>query len=162
MIERNLRQAGQEMTLVGRDELQAIRQHWLRDPNEPDWHDSLPAIYADVYPDDEIDLKELFMVLWGGKWLISAVTGLAAVISVVVALSLPNIYTASALLAPAESGGDDKNSGLEMVESGAPAAVPSIAPLQSISPDRQLLIEFTNLELVVPPPCCCGPTCACC
>ena len=57
------------------------------------------------YPDDEIDLKELFMVLWGGKWLISAVTGLAAAISVAVALSLPNIYTASALLAPAESGG---------------------------------------------------------
>ena len=57
------------------------------------------------YPDDEIDLKELFMVLWGGKWLISAVTGIAAAISVVVALSLPNIYTASALLAPAESSG---------------------------------------------------------
>ena len=57
------------------------------------------------YPDDEIDLKELFMVLWSGKLLISAVTGLAAVISVVVALSLPNIYTASALLAPAESSG---------------------------------------------------------
>ena len=57
------------------------------------------------YPDDEIDLKELFMLLWGGKWLISAVTGLAAAISVAVALSLPNIYTASALLAPAESSG---------------------------------------------------------
>ena len=57
------------------------------------------------YPDDEIDLKELFMVLWSGKWLISAVTGLVAAISVVVALSLPNVYTASALLAPAESSG---------------------------------------------------------
>ena len=57
------------------------------------------------YPDDEIDLKELFMVLWSGKWLISAVTGLAAAISVVVALSLPNIYSARALLAPAESSG---------------------------------------------------------
>ena len=57
------------------------------------------------YPDDEIDLKELFMVLWSGKWLISAVTGLAAVVSVVVALSLPNIYTANALLAPAEQSG---------------------------------------------------------
>jgi uncharacterized protein involved in exopolysaccharide biosynthesis len=56
-------------------------------------------------PDDEIDLKELFMLLWSGKWLISAVTGAAAVISVVVALGLPNIYTASALLAPAESSG---------------------------------------------------------
>ena len=38
------------------------------------------------YPDDEIDLKELFTVLWGGKWLISAVAGIAAAISVVVAL----------------------------------------------------------------------------
>jgi LPS O-antigen subunit length determinant protein (WzzB/FepE family) len=63
------------------------------------------AYLPSPYPDDEIDLKELIMVLWSGKWLISAVTGLAAVISVVVALSLPNIYTASALLAPAESGG---------------------------------------------------------
>lgn len=57
------------------------------------------------HPDDEIDLKELFMVLWGGRLLISVVTGLAAAISIIVALSLPNIYTASALLAPAGSSG---------------------------------------------------------
>lgn len=57
------------------------------------------------YSDDEIDLKELFMVLWGGKFLISAITSAAAAVSVAVALSLPNIYTASALLAPAESSG---------------------------------------------------------
>ena len=56
------------------------------------------------YPDDEIDLKELLMVLWSGKSLISAITGVTASISVAIALSLPNIYTASALLAPAESG----------------------------------------------------------
>ena len=56
-------------------------------------------------PDSEIDLKELVMVLWSGKWLISAVTGTAAIISLVFALSLPNTYTASALLAPAKSGG---------------------------------------------------------
>ena len=40
--------------------------------------------------DDEIDLKELFMVLWSGKWLITATTGLAAATSVA-ALMLPNI-----------------------------------------------------------------------
>ncbi len=62
-------------------------------------------VLRNPYPDDEIDLKELFMVLWGGKWLITAVTGLAAAISLAVALSLPNIYTATALLAPAESSG---------------------------------------------------------
>jgi uncharacterized protein involved in exopolysaccharide biosynthesis len=55
--------------------------------------------------DAEIDLKELFDVLWSGKLLLSAVIGLAAIISVVVALSLPNIYTASALLAPVDGEG---------------------------------------------------------
>ena len=55
------------------------------------------------YLDDEIDLKELFLVLWRSKWLISSLTTLAAATSVIYALSLPNIYTASALLAPAES-----------------------------------------------------------
>jgi uncharacterized protein involved in exopolysaccharide biosynthesis len=55
--------------------------------------------------DDEIDLKELFMVLWSGKWLVSAITGVAAVVSVASALMLPNIYTANTLLAPAEQSG---------------------------------------------------------
>jgi uncharacterized protein involved in exopolysaccharide biosynthesis len=55
------------------------------------------------YADDEIDLKELFLVLWAGKWLIGGITTFAAAIAVVVALSMPNIYTSSALLAPAES-----------------------------------------------------------
>lgn len=58
-----------------------------------------------LYPNDEIDLKELVMVLWSGKWLISAITGVAAVVSVVFALSLPNIYTSSVLVAPAETSG---------------------------------------------------------
>ena len=55
--------------------------------------------------DDEIDLRELFSVLWEGKLTIALVTALSAVISVSVALNLPNKYTSEALLAPrAESG----------------------------------------------------------
>ena len=57
------------------------------------------------YDDDEIDLKELFLVLWAGRWIIAGATALGGAIAVVVALSLPNIYTSSALLAPAESSG---------------------------------------------------------
>ena len=60
---------------------------------------------SEIVMDDEIDLKELFAVLWEGKLIISAITGIAAAISVIVALSQPNIYTATALLAPAESSG---------------------------------------------------------
>lgn len=55
LIESRLRRSGHEIELIGRDELQAIRQHWLWDPNEPDWSDSLPAIYRSVYPDAPID-----------------------------------------------------------------------------------------------------------
>ncbi|EJN3800930.1 Wzz/FepE/Etk N-terminal domain-containing protein [Vibrio alginolyticus] len=53
--------------------------------------------------DDEIDLRELFRALWKGKWIIIATTFIFAVSSVLYALSLPNIYKADALLAPAES-----------------------------------------------------------
>ena len=61
---------------------------------------------SDQY-DDEIDLRELFSVLWAGKVKIIAITAVFAVASVIYALSMPNQYKASALLAPAqqESGG---------------------------------------------------------
>ena len=55
--------------------------------------------------DDEIDLRELFSVLWDGKVWISAITAVAAAISVSVALWLPNIYESKALLAPKSDGG---------------------------------------------------------
>ena len=55
--------------------------------------------------DDEIDLRELFGVLWAGKWLIAGITSAATVIAVIVALILPNIYRAEALLAPNDQEG---------------------------------------------------------
>ena len=62
--------------------------------------------------DDEIDLKELFGVLWGGKIMIVAITAVFAVGSVLYALSIPNQYKASALLAPAQSDGGGLSSAL--------------------------------------------------
>jgi uncharacterized protein involved in exopolysaccharide biosynthesis len=55
--------------------------------------------------DDEIDLRELFGVLWAGKIKIIAITAVFAVASVIYALSVPNQYKATALLAPAKSDG---------------------------------------------------------
>ena len=55
--------------------------------------------------DDEIDLRELFGVLWAGKIKIIAITAVFAVASVIYALSVPNQYKATALLAPAQSSG---------------------------------------------------------
>ncbi|MDT3296878.1 Wzz/FepE/Etk N-terminal domain-containing protein [Shewanella sp. SP2S2-6] len=51
--------------------------------------------------DDEIDLRELFSVIWQGKWLIIAITAVFAIGSVVFAIMQPNIYKSEALLAPA-------------------------------------------------------------
>lgn len=57
--------------------------------------------------DDEIDLRELFAVIWQGKWLIIAITMVFAIAAVVFAIKQPNIYKSEALLAPAseEQGG---------------------------------------------------------
>ncbi|CCN37735.1 OtnB protein [Vibrio nigripulchritudo SO65] len=69
-------------------------------PNQP---------YQHYYPqspaleNDEIDLRELFFALWKGKWVIILFTLVFTASSVFYALSLPNIYKADALLAPAES-----------------------------------------------------------
>ena len=55
--------------------------------------------------DDEIDLRELFSVLWNGKKLIIGITAIFALVSVFYALSIPNQYRATALVSPAEGSG---------------------------------------------------------
>lgn len=57
--------------------------------------------------DEEIDLRELFSVIWRGKWLIIAITAIFTIGAVVFAIMQPNIYKSEALLAPAseEQGG---------------------------------------------------------
>jgi len=56
---------------------------------------------------DEIDLRELFAVIWQGKWLIIGITAVFAIGAVIFAIKQPNIYKSEALLAPAseEQGG---------------------------------------------------------
>jgi uncharacterized protein involved in exopolysaccharide biosynthesis len=58
-------------------------------------------LQAQNTPDNEIDLRELWNAIWSGKWIIIAITAIFAIASVFYALSLPNIYKASTLLAPA-------------------------------------------------------------
>jgi len=57
------------------------------------------------YPDDEIDLRELFATLWRGKWIIILVTIVFAAGGVFYALSKPDIYQSSVLLAPTQGEG---------------------------------------------------------
>ena len=62
--------------------------------------------------DDEIDLRELFSVLWAGKKVIVAITGLFAAAAVVYALSIANEYKASIVIAPAQQEGGDLSGAL--------------------------------------------------
>ena len=55
--------------------------------------------------DDDIDLRELFSVLWAGKKEIIGGILLSTLIAVSLALYLPNKYTSEALLAPRNDGG---------------------------------------------------------
>lgn len=55
--------------------------------------------------DDEIDLREVFAVLWAAKNMILGVILASGLISVAVALSLPDKYTSQALLAPRSESG---------------------------------------------------------
>ena len=63
---------------------------------------------------EDIDLIALFKVVWVGKWKIIFVTGIAAILSVFYALSLPNIYKSEVLLTTvgASSGGGGSFGGL--------------------------------------------------
>ncbi|ALR93054.1 lipopolysaccharide biosynthesis protein [Vibrio alginolyticus] len=58
--------------------------------------------------DDDINLKEIFDVLWSKKLFICLTTLAFAIASVIYALSVPNIYKADTLLAPAESSGGNR------------------------------------------------------
>jgi uncharacterized protein involved in exopolysaccharide biosynthesis len=55
--------------------------------------------------EDEIDLGELWRAVWAGKLTIIAISFIFAVASIFFALSKPNVYKASAILAPASAEG---------------------------------------------------------
>jgi len=57
--------------------------------------------------EEELDLRELFSVFWSNRRLIVGAAIGSGLISVAVAVMQPNIYTASALLAPAEQTGSE-------------------------------------------------------
>ena len=48
-LDKKFKAEGREIELITLPELHAIRQEWIHDPNEPDWDDSLPTIFKEVY-----------------------------------------------------------------------------------------------------------------
>lgn len=54
---------------------------------------------------DEIDLRDLFRILWAGKWIISGVSLGLGIVAVVITLSMPNVYRSESVLAPVNESG---------------------------------------------------------
>jgi uncharacterized protein involved in exopolysaccharide biosynthesis len=74
-------------------------------PNPKEQKDPTPGSQPYAPQDDEIDLRELASAIWQGKWIIICITALFSVASVFYALSVPDEYESTVLLAPASSSG---------------------------------------------------------
>ena len=61
--------------------------------------------------DYEIDLRELFFVLWNGKKLIISITAVFALVAVFYSLSLPDKYRSTTVVSSAQGGGGGTLSG---------------------------------------------------
>ena len=109
------------------------------------------------YPDDEIDLRELFATLWAGKWLIILVTIIFAAGGVAYGLYKPDIFQSSVLLAPTDGGGASGLSGqlgglasLAGVNIGQDSSS-NTAIAKEVLQSRAFLANFINRhELAVP------------
>ncbi len=93
---------------------------------------------------DEINFKEIFFILWDKKYFIALFTSIIAIFSVFYALSLPNIYTSSALLAPSS---EDESSSSRL---GLYSAVGSIAGInlsnQNVSKSKEAVARIKSFE----------------
>jgi len=110
--------------------------------------------------DDEIDLAELWRAVWAGKFTIIAISFIFAIASIFFALSKPNVYKASAILAPASAegggglsalagqfGGLASMAGINLGESGGDKTALAIEILKSRSFIENYIAKH---ELLVP------------
>ena len=60
--------------------------------------------FNDPHPfDDEIDLRELFGIIWKGKKIVILITSVVAICSIAYSLSLTNYYTSESVLTVRDS-----------------------------------------------------------
>jgi uncharacterized protein involved in exopolysaccharide biosynthesis len=109
----------------------------------------------ELYFDDEIDLKELFNVLWTAKKLIIQITAIFAIGSVVFSLSLNNYYKSESLFlarSASENQGLSKYSGLaamagiSLPSSGEDKAAQTIELIKS----RKFVKHLLTFENILP------------
>ncbi len=97
--------------------------------------------------DDEINLRELFSVLWAGRLQIIAITAVFAFASVIYALSVPNQYKAVTVLAPAQSDNSDLKGTLSQMSGLASLAGVSVDTRSSeVKTAQEIMQSWSFIE----------------
>jgi LPS O-antigen subunit length determinant protein (WzzB/FepE family) len=110
--------------------------------------------------DDEIDLYELFYVLWNKKLFIAAITSIFVATSIIYALMTPNIYKSEAIMMPVESNagmsgmlgqysGIASLAGISLPSESATKSTEAIARIKSFEFFSNYFLPFINLEDLV-------------
>ena len=94
--------------------------------------------------DDEIDLRELFHVLWDKIFYIGAITSIFSLISIIVALMLPNIYQSQAVMMPMED--NQGMSGMLGQYSGMASLAGISLPSESGSKAQEAIARIQSFE----------------
>ena len=97
---------------------------------------------AAIEPQDEIDIRQLFEMLWAEKILIASLTIFFSLAAVVYSLSLPNIYQSSALLSPVSQNESNQSSS----NMGGLASLAGINIPQSGGKDAKALKKLNTLS----------------
>jgi uncharacterized protein involved in exopolysaccharide biosynthesis len=97
-------------------------------------------VQNDTQYDDEVDLRELFGVLWAGSLKIISITAVFAFVSVIYALSVPDQYKATVQLAPAQS--DSSNLSGALGQLGGLASLAGVSVGGGESSEAQIAQEI--------------------
>ena len=105
--------------------------------------------------DDEIDLRELFNVIWEGKKLIILITSVVAICSIVYSLMLPNYYSSESVLIARDSQNSGSLSQYSGLASLAGVSLPSsgatpVSEVMEIIRSREFVKHLITFENVLP------------
>ena len=101
-------------------------------------------VEKDNLNDNELDLIKLFSILWNGKFKIIVITLIAAFLSIFIAITIPNLYTSSATLAPSTTN-DNLSSKLSQYSSIAGFAGVNL-PVSNATPAQEAIKRMKTYE----------------
>ena len=104
---------------------------------------------------DEINLRELFNVIWEGKKLIIVLTTFLAICSIVYSLMLPNYYSSESILVPRDSNNSNSLSQYSGLASLAGISLPnssnsSVFEVMQTIQSREFVKHLVTFEDVLP------------